>query len=72
MTKVFQRREAESSQRHPDPHLYEPFSKDEIRHTLRKMANGKVEGLDRVPVEVFGGRGVRVDNRALQCYFSDC
>ena len=54
---VFRSREAESSERHPDPHLCEPFSKEEIRDTLRKMASGKVEGPDQIPLtrlEVFG------------------
>ena len=57
VTKAFQSREAESSERHPDPHLCEPFSKEEIRDTLRKMASGKVEGPDQIPLtrlEVFG------------------
>jgi len=49
----FRSREAESSERHPDPHLYEPFSKEEIRDTLRKMASGKVEGPDQILVEVW-------------------
>ena len=47
------KKEAESSERHPDPHLCEPFSREEIRETLRKMANGKVEGPDQIPVEVW-------------------
>ena len=53
MTKVFRSREAESRERHPDPHLCKPFSKDEIRDTLRNMANGKVEGPDQIPIEVW-------------------
>ena len=36
-------RESESSERHPEPHLCKPISKDEIRETLKKRANRKVE-----------------------------
>ena len=39
--------------RHLDPQLCEPISKDEIRESLKKMSNGKVEGPDQVPVEVW-------------------
>jgi len=49
----FRSRGRESSERHPDSRLCEPISKDEIKETLRMMANGKVEGLDQIPVEVW-------------------
>ena len=48
----FRSRDQESSERHPDSRLCEPISKDEIKETLKKMANGKVGGLDQIPVEV--------------------
>jgi len=33
--------------------LGEPTSKDEIKEILKKMTNGKVEGPDQIPVEVW-------------------
>jgi len=30
-----------------------PISKDEIKETLKKMTNGKVEGPDQIPMEVW-------------------
>jgi len=44
-------RDRESSERHLDP--CEPISKDEIKETLKKMTNGKVEGPNQIPVEVW-------------------
>jgi len=48
----FQSRERESSESQFEPRLCEPISKDEIKEALKKMSNGKVEGLDQIPVEV--------------------
>jgi len=48
----FRSRERESSENLLDPHLGEPFSKDEIKEILKKISNRKVEGLDQIPVEV--------------------
>ena len=45
-------RERESREMGLDPRLSEPISKDEIKGTLRKMPNGKIEGPDQIPVEV--------------------
>jgi len=45
-------RERESSENLLDPHLGEPISKDEIKE-MKKMSNGKVEGPDQIPVEVW-------------------
>jgi len=33
------------------------ITKDEIRETLKKMPNGKAEGPDQIPVEVWKGLG---------------
>ena len=35
----------------------EPITKDEIKEALRKMAKGKAEGPDQIPVEVWKGLG---------------
>ena len=45
-------RERESGENLLDPHLGEPFSKDEIKKILKKMSNEKVEGPDQILVEV--------------------
>jgi len=44
----FQSMERESSESQLDPQLCEPISKDEIKETLKKMTNGKVEGPDEI------------------------
>jgi len=49
------------------------ITKDEIKETLKKMANGKAEGLDQISVEVWKcldevGR-IRVANGVFQCHF---
>ena len=49
----FRSRLRESSEWHLDSRLCEPISKDEIKETLKNMANEKVEGLDQIPVEVW-------------------
>ena len=49
----FWSREQKTSERQLDPRLCEPISKDEIRETLKKMANEKVEGPDQISVEVY-------------------
>ena len=33
--------------------MCEPISKDDIKEFLKKMNNGKVEGPDQIPVEVW-------------------
>jgi len=43
--------------------LCEPISKDEIKETLKKMANGKVEGQDQILVEVWKC----LDEEGLKC-----
>jgi len=53
VTEAFRSKEAERSERHLDPHSCEPFSKAEIRDTLRMMVNGKVEGPNQISVEVW-------------------
>jgi len=40
----FRSRKRESSEKHLDPRLCEPISKDKIKETLKKMTNGKAEG----------------------------
>jgi len=45
-------RERECSERRLDPQLCGHMSKDKIKEALKKMANGKVEGPDQIPVEV--------------------
>jgi len=50
----FRSRERQNSESQLDPRLCEPISKDKIKESLRKMTNGKVEGLDHILVEVFG------------------
>ena len=62
-------REQECDGRRIDPRECGYISKDEIKEALRKMSNGKVEGPDQIPVEVFGRGGIRVTNGAFQCYF---
>jgi len=55
-------RERESSENLLDPNLGEPISKDEIKETLKKMSNEKVEGLDQILVEVWkrlGEKGLK-------------
>ena len=37
-----------------DPRECSHISKDEIKEAIRKMPNGKAEGPDQIPVEVFG------------------
>ena len=42
--------------------MCEPISKDENKETLKKMTNGKVEGPDQIPVEVWkclGEKGLK-------------
>ena len=46
-------RERECSERRLDPRLCGHISKDEIKEALKKMANGKAEGPDQIPVEVW-------------------
>lgn len=53
MMEDFRSRIRESSESQLDPHFCEPISKDEIKESLRKMTNGKVEGPDQIPVEVW-------------------
>ena len=53
MMEDFQSRSRENSESRLDPHFCEPISKDEIKESLRKMKNGKVEGPDQIPVEVW-------------------
>ena len=43
----------ESSESQLDPRFSEPVSKNEIKESLGKMTNGKVEGPDQIPVEVW-------------------
>ena len=43
---VFRSRERESSKRRLDHWFCEPISKDDIKETIKKMTNGKVEGPD--------------------------
>ena len=50
--KDFWSRGCESSERQLHPRLCEPISKDEIKEILKKMSNGKAEGLDQIPVEM--------------------
>ena len=49
----FRGRERESSEMSPDPQVCIPIRKEEIKETLKKMTNGKAEGPDRIPVEVW-------------------
>ena len=49
----FRGRKRESSESQLDPRLCDPISKDEIKETLKKMSNTKVEGSDQIPVEVW-------------------
>ena len=49
----FRSRSRESIESQLDPRFCEPISKDEIKDSLRKMANGKVEGPDQIPMEVW-------------------
>jgi len=48
----FRSRSSESGESQPYPRFCEPISKDEIKESLRKMKNGKVEEPDQIPVEV--------------------
>jgi len=48
----FRSRERKSSKGQHDPRLCEPIRKDEIKESLRKMINGKVERLDQISVEI--------------------
>ena len=44
-----------------DPQEYGHISKDEIKDAMRKMPNGKAEGPDQIPMEVWkylGGEGL--------------
>ena len=61
----FRSREKEYSERGLDPRLCKPISKDEIKEIIKKMTNRKVEEPDKIPVEVFRRRGIRVDNKAF-------
>jgi len=42
----------EGSNRHVDPQVCDHITNDEIKEALKKMANGKTEGPDQIPVEV--------------------
>jgi len=53
MMEDFQSRKRESSESELDPNFCESISKDEIKESLRKMTNGKVEGPDQTPMEVW-------------------
>ena len=44
MMKDYRSRSSESTECQLDPRFYEPINKDEIKESLRKMANGMVEG----------------------------
>jgi len=46
-------RDRECRARRLDQHLCGAIRKDEIKEALKKMSNGKVEGLDQIPVEVW-------------------
>jgi len=48
----FRSRKRESSARRLDPRLCEPINKLEIKETLKKMTNEKIEGPNQIPVEV--------------------
>ena len=52
MMEDFWSRERESSEGQLDPRFCEPISEDEIKESLRKMTNRKVEGPDQIPVKV--------------------
>ena len=51
--KDFWSNERESSERQLDYRLCESISKDEIKNALKKMSNGKDEGPDQIPIEVW-------------------
>ena len=53
MMEDFRSRSRESSESQLDHRFCEPISKDEIKESLRKMTNEKVEGPDQIPVEVW-------------------
>ena len=46
-------RKRECSERQLDPRVCGHISKDEIKEALKKMTNGKAEGPDQIPVEVW-------------------
>jgi len=46
-------RDRECSERRLNPRMCGHITKDEIRETLKKMTNGKAEGPDQIPVEVW-------------------
>ena len=52
MMEDFRSRRRESSESQLDPRFYEHISKDDIKESLRKMTNGKVEGPDQILVKV--------------------
>jgi len=58
----FRSRSRESSESQLNPRFNEPISKDEIKESLRKMTNGKVEGLDQILVGVWK----RLDEEGLK------
>jgi len=49
----FRSRERDSREGLLDPQFGEPISKDEIKEILKQMSNGKVEGPDQIPLEVW-------------------
>ena len=51
MMEDFRSRSRESSATQLDPCFCEPISKDQIKESLRKMTNEKVEGPDQISVK---------------------
>ena len=43
----------------------EPITRDEIKEALKRMPNGKAEGPDQIPVEVWKNLGEKVADRTF-------
>ena len=46
-------RDRECSKRRPDPRMDGHITNDEIKEALKKMTNGKTDGPDQIPVELW-------------------
>jgi len=64
----FQSTERESTESHLDPRLCVPINKDEIKETLKKIINEKVDGPDQTSAEVWKYLGEERLNKLVELF----